>query len=434
MKRKSNRAGARPKAPSSRGLISPDQPARLAAAVQRAISETPVTDIHTHLYDPAFGGLLLWGIDELLVYHYLVAEVMRQAPLEPARFWALSRQEQADFIWKQLFLENSPISEACRGVITCLRALGLDPARRDLPALRQWFSKRRLPEHLSRCLEAAGIDRLYMTNSPFDDAERPIWQRGFPRDERFAAALRIDSLLIEWKSASAKLRAWGYRAGVTLNPRTFAEVRRFLDDWTDRMGAHYLMVSMPPDFAYPDGGPTALLLEQAVLPHCRDRGLPLAFMPGVKRALNPDLRLAGDGVGRSDLDAYERLMAAAPENKFVMTVLSRENQHQLCVMARKFPRLHIFGCWWFMNNPGLVDETTRMRIEMLGTSVTLQHSDARVLEQVVYKWRHTRETVGRVLAERYAALAASGWAISEEEIRRDVRKFFGGSFAEFLAR
>ncbi|MBT3911732.1 MAG: glucuronate isomerase, partial [Verrucomicrobia bacterium] len=36
-----------------------------------------VYDIHTHLYDPAFGELLLWGIDDQLVYHYLVAEAFR---------------------------------------------------------------------------------------------------------------------------------------------------------------------------------------------------------------------------------------------------------------------------------------------------------------------------------------------------------------------
>jgi len=33
--------------------------------------------MHPHLHDPAFGELLVWGIDELLVYHYLVAEAFR---------------------------------------------------------------------------------------------------------------------------------------------------------------------------------------------------------------------------------------------------------------------------------------------------------------------------------------------------------------------
>jgi hypothetical protein len=51
-------------------------------------------------------------------------------------------------------------------------------------------------------------------------------------------------------------------------------------------------------------------------------------------------------------------------------VLARENQHELAVLARKFRNLHIFGCWWFLNNPSLVDEVTRMRVELLGLSFT----------------------------------------------------------------
>ena len=50
---------------------------QVAAAVEEAVTRTPVSDIHTHLYDPAFGSLLLWGIDDLLTYHYLVAESFR---------------------------------------------------------------------------------------------------------------------------------------------------------------------------------------------------------------------------------------------------------------------------------------------------------------------------------------------------------------------
>jgi hypothetical protein len=37
--------------------------ANLALEVERVVVTTPVTDIHTHLYDPALGNLLLWGID-----------------------------------------------------------------------------------------------------------------------------------------------------------------------------------------------------------------------------------------------------------------------------------------------------------------------------------------------------------------------------------
>src|SRR5271170_3870235 len=49
----------------------------VARQIEDIVMSTPLTDIHTHLYDPAFNELLLWGIDDLLTYHYLVAEMFR---------------------------------------------------------------------------------------------------------------------------------------------------------------------------------------------------------------------------------------------------------------------------------------------------------------------------------------------------------------------
>ena len=103
--------------------------AALRERVFRCVTETPVDDIHTHLYDPAFGELLLWGIDDLLTYHYLVAEAFRYFDLPYADFWKLDKVTQANLIWDQLFLQHSPLSEACRGVVTTLNALGLDGAQ-----------------------------------------------------------------------------------------------------------------------------------------------------------------------------------------------------------------------------------------------------------------------------------------------------------------
>ncbi len=157
-------------------------------------------------------------------------------------------------------------------------------------------------------------------------------------------------------------------------------------------------------------------------------------MMGVKRQVNPSLRLAGDGVGRSDLGALERLCAGFPGNKFLVTVLSRENQHELCVLARKFRNLHVFGCWWFTNVPSVIEEMTRMRVELIGLSVTPQHSDARVMDQIIYKWRHSRRILARVLADKYADLADSGWAVTDAEIQRDASDLLGGAFQRFCKR
>src|SRR5437016_4163490 len=121
---------------------------KLLARVEAALAAQPITDLHTHCYAPRFGaspaagGLLLWGIDELVTYHYMIAEVYRVVPdsvLPYEKFWAMTKAEQADHIWEHLFVERTPISEACRGVLTTLERLGLDPNEKSLSRYRKWF-------------------------------------------------------------------------------------------------------------------------------------------------------------------------------------------------------------------------------------------------------------------------------------------------------
>ncbi len=393
---------------------------------------TPVVDVHTHLYDPAFKQLLLWGIDDLLVYHYLVAEVFRYLDMPYDKFWSLTKTAQADLVWDTLFLAHSPLSEACRGVLTSLQLLGLDVKKRDLPVLRKWFAGQSLEAHVTRCMKVAGVNRIYMTNSPFDDLERSVWTKGFRRDERFEAGLRVDPLLMSWTDVVPKLLGWGYQVQATSpNQTTFDEIRRFLADWSKRIKARYVMVSLPSHFQFPTKDIATQIIERAVLPHCREHGLPFALMPGVRRLINPELKLAGDGVGLSNLEVLQNLCAGYSDNKFLATILARENQHEACVLARKFRNLHIFGCWWFTNVPYLIDEITRMRLELVGLSFTPQHSDARVLDQIIYKWSHSRRAIAPLLVEKYHALAQTGWEVSKREIQRDVNDLFGGAFERF---
>jgi hypothetical protein len=114
-------------------------------------------------------------------------------------------------------------------------------------------------------------------------------------------------------------------------------------------------------------------------------------------------------------------------------MLSRENQHELCITARKFNNLLLFGCWWFLNNPSIIEEMTRVRLELLGLSFMPQHSDARVLDQLIYKWSHSRKIIAEVLADKYEDLADTGRRVTEEDIRHDVADLFGNIFDKFCS-
>ena len=405
--------------------------------VDEAMSATPVFDLHTHLYPPGFGRLMLWGIDELLTYHYLIGESIRASGVGYEAFWAMPQARQADFIWQTLFVERAPVSEACRGVVTVLRRLGLEPSQKDLAAFRAYFRDRRGAEYIDAVLKLSNVATVVMTNDPFDATERDVWMNGScragDRDARFKAVLRIDPLLLGWPAVGASLDSMGYRAAADLGQTSLAEVRRFMGDWIDLMGALYVAVSLPPTWRYPQADACTRMIDEAILPICRERNLPFAMMIGVTRQANPRLRLAGDSLAKADASSLERLCAAYPKNKFMCTMLSRENQHELAVAGRLLPNLFVFGCWWYVNNPSLVEEITRMRVELLGPSFTPQHSDARILDQLIYKWDHSRQVIARVLRDKFADLSRAGWNVTREQVDQTVAGYLSGNFERFLS-
>lgn len=400
----------------------------LRRAVNGVVDRAPVVDMHTHLFAPHFGALNLWGVDELLTYHYLIAEMFRYAPVSYDQFWALTRSAQADLIWRTLFVENTPLSEATRGVMTVFSTLGLDTRAPDLKEARAFFAEQKGADYVARVLTQANVTDVVMTNDPFDAAEADVWRGAGNTDARFHAALRIDPLVNEWPSAAQKLAARGYDVDAELGAQAIKEVRRFLGEWVGRMRPLYMAVSLPDTFAYPDDSPRTRMIREAILPSCREHDISFALMIGVKRAVNPALRIAGDGLGRADVGAVERICAEFPENKFLVSMLSRENQHALCVAARKFKNMLPFGCWWFMNNPSIITEITQQRIELLGTSFVAQHSDARILDQLLYKWAHTRRILADVLYQYYAQLLTAGRFVTQGEIARDVENLLAGNF------
>jgi hypothetical protein len=384
-------------------------PEPISLMVERALAATPAIDMHTHLFAPHFGGLALSGIDHLLTYHYLGAEFFRESKLTPAIYWSLPLQQRAEAIWQTLFVDNPPLSEGTRGVVAILSALGFDPCAKDLVTLRRDFAALAPEGHVERVLTIAGVDRVVMTNDPLDPSEAPEWDRVVD-DERFQPALRLDRILNEGAMSDVR------------------ETCAFLEAWTRKMRPLYMAVSLPGTFQYPEESVRVQLLRDAVLPVCREFDIPMALMIGVRRQVNPALRLAGDALERADLRALESICRDFPKNRFLVAVLSRENQHELCVLARKFSNLLLFGCWWFLNNSSIVEKMTTERLEMLGHGFIAQNSDARVLEQLIYKWRNTRRTLASVLTRQYELLAQDGRPVSRADVTQTVTRLLRTNF------
>jgi len=55
-----------------------------------------------------------------------------------------------------------------------------------------------------------------------------------------------------------------------------------------------------------------------------------------------------------------------------------------------------------------------------------------VLEQLIYKWRHSRRVIAEALYEAYEKLFNAGRLVTRREIERDVTRMFSGNFREWV--
>ena len=100
---------------------------------------------------------------------------------------------------------NTPVSEACRGVVNVLTAFGLKPNSKSLDDVRKFFAARTPEQHVSEVMKIANVTDVVMTNDVFDETEAAWWLEGNPTVPYFHAVLRMDPLLNDWTGAATDI-------------------------------------------------------------------------------------------------------------------------------------------------------------------------------------------------------------------------------------
>jgi len=375
-----------------------------------------ITDIHTHLFPPSHTSFFKHGIEELLTYHYLVSEYLTRTGVEPAHFFQKPTDHQAADIWKTLFVENLPISEACQGVLSVLKQLRVNPHVTDFNVLKKKYPALRPLEWEKLIFKATRVGTVTMTNNPFDEAEWALFASSDWDRDRYRASIRMDDFFFNRAAADRVLQKHpAIRARADWKP--VDQFRAFLSD--------ACRISQP---AYAALSLTSVQLSQlmqqdefvkGLMPALADYQLPLALMIGVERRIQPAYGSGGDGIKTVSLEPLKQLLQMYPQQRILVTTLDRNSQHELAVLGRLFSRLTLFGCWWYVNTPSLVSETLTLRHELLGMNFIPQHSDARICEQLIYKWGHFQSELDATLSKNYARLRARGFSVSAAGKQRD---------------
>jgi len=394
----------------------------LSDTLEVVINNTKIFDIHTHLFPSAFKSHSLSGFINLLNYHYLIAELLTNANISAEKFYSLDDVNKAKLIWEELFQNRTPISEACKGVLTVLQKLDINYNNKTFEELKNEYENKSLTDE--KILKLSNVSSLVMTNNPFDIDEWNLYKDNDWDRNIFQSSLRLDDLIINNSQATEVAKNQ-----TKINQKQNDIVINYLDSCFLISNPVYAAISANSDnFKEILNDP----LWKLILSWLNKKNIPLSLMLGVKRAVNSSFGLAGDGIGDINLKELSKLCNSFPENKFLVTCLSLNDQHELTVLARKHPNLKIFGFWWFMNQPTIIKQILKMRIDMLGFSFIPQHSDARVSDQLIYKWSHFKKILHPILLEYYQDLLDKNFPISENILQRDIDNLLSLNAKKYL--
>ena len=392
----------------------------LSNKLSNIIDSTTIFDMHTHLFPPSHKNFFLSGFKNLLNYHYLIAELLTATNIDASTFYSYNFEKKASLIWNELFEKRTPVSEACTGVLSILKELNIEINNKNFLSISDEYDNKIQSD--KNILNYSNVSSLVMTNNPFDLDEWSLFKSTDWDKKIYLASLRLDDLILDYEEAYNKAKN-------QTSKQEQDTIVAYLEKCYQQSRPVYAAVSLNlANFkTIVDGS-----MWRNILAWLESKKLPLSLMLGVKRSVNKDFGSAGDGIGDTNLKELSKLCNSFPKNKFLVTCLSLNDQHELTVLSRKHPNLRIFGFWWFMNQPTIIKEILKMRIDMLGFNFIPQHSDARVTDQLIYKWSHFKKILHPILVEYYQNLLNKNFHLSEAILKRDINNLLSGNAKNFL--
>ncbi|MDR3077550.1 MAG: hypothetical protein LBV15_02155, partial [Planctomycetota bacterium] len=282
-----------------------DLPDAVREMVWNAAHRTPAVELRSGVGPDMSGPAGSSGLDGLLTSPSLLEEFFRRRTLlgesrsgigDEDRLRNLAPGELADLVWRRLFLDRQPISEAARTVLTTLGLFGMDTSVRDLRAIRDSFDRMPVAERLEKAIQIANLEMLLY---PVETVGTEEGAKRLPRRSGFRPILSLTRLFEGWRESARRLRLLGFGVKAKVDDFVPLELRRFLAAEISRLEPAAISLDWPAGHA-PDDGDMGRLVRESVLPLCRERKL--AVLLGRVRA--------GGG--------FSRLWEKNPEVRFIV--------------------------------------------------------------------------------------------------------------------
>ena len=378
--------------------------------IEKFVNSTPIFDIHTHLFPSKFKKFYNVGLIKLLNYHYLKAELFSLGKIKISYFNKLDDHNKAKVIWNNLFLNRYPLSTATQGVLKILKIYGVNDVNQKFEKILKITNENQLSE--DDIFKITNIKQVVMTNNPFDKNEKFILNSN--KDSNYLPSIRLDDLFVDHESSSKIFSSKSLKDN--------ENIKKILNEIQS-----IIKLNKPSYFSLSSENLNEFqndLFFKNFFPLLQKSNTPMMLLIGVKREVNKLYKDAGDGIGILDLDNLEKILRKFPKNKFLVSCLDFKDQFRLNVLARKFQNLKIVGFWWFNNNESIIENLLKQRFELLGDNFILQHSDARILDQLVYKWLDFKSIYIKVMVQKYHKLLSLGYKIKTTDLEKKINFHF----------
>lgn len=393
-------------------------------------------DQHVHTMPSVCGpSFCLRGPDNLFDYHYAYGEHMSETWMsdsEAKAYWAMEQHQRVDLIARHLFARDVlPVSEAALGILSTAEALGLPTASGNsttvLSEWREMYADMGDEAYADHVFTLSGVTHVISTQSVFnkdecliylDDANIEQW------DDRYMCGLRFDEYVYkpEVLEELCTLAGFPEAAQAIGQEKTQTQARKLLRFWVERLpNVKYVALSMPGSTDFSASNSRLMLtLEKIIIPAAKELGLPIYLMPFVRRQINPAYRNAGDVVERGDVNGLIDFIGKHREALFCVTPLHEGDNYDFAFATRALGNLRVWGHWWGNLNDVLVEEQLRLRLQMNGHAHFGFNSDARIDDQLIYKWIHYFRILKKVVVERCMQIQQSGWPITEKDMMGSI--------------
>lgn len=251
-----------------------------------------------------------------------------------------------------------------------------------------------------------------MTNNPFNNQEKIILR--YNKDKKYLPSVRIDDLFNKTQYNNSNISPYNLD-----NLKNIKKTINYIDKLNISTKPAYFSLSTENFIEFKEN-----LFFKNFFSILRKTKTPMMLLIGVKRGVNRLYRDAGDGIGIVDLNKLENILNKFPKNKFLVSCLDLKDQFRLSVIGRKFQNIKIVGFWWFNNNESVIENVLKQRFELLGDNFILQHSDARIIDQLVYKWLDFKSTYIKVMVEKYHKLLSLGYKIKASDLEKKINFHF----------